>query len=104
MALRLPMFQGCHRFFGPLLLREGCRIVQLPVNHRPRPHGRSHYNLWNRSLRVIVDLFGVAWLMRRPTCYEVAPSFEAAPLPDLSPSPSLTAMTPKARRGVGQEV
>jgi dolichol-phosphate mannosyltransferase len=104
MALRLPMFKGCHRFFGPLLLREGCRIVQLPVNHRPRPHGRSHYNLWNRSLRVIVDLFGVAWLMRRPTCYAVAPSFEAAPLSDRSPSPSLSAITPKARRGVSQEV
>ena len=71
MALRLPMFHGCHRFFGPLLLREGCRIVQVPVNHRPRPHGQSHYNLWNRSLRVVVDLFGVAWLMRRPVRYEV---------------------------------
>ena len=87
MALRLPMFQGCHRFFGPLLLREGCRIVQLPVNHRPRPHGQSHYNLWNRSLRVIVDLFGVAWLMRRPTCYEVAPTFRRPPTRS-SPSPS----------------
>jgi glycosyltransferase involved in cell wall biosynthesis len=103
MALRLPMFQGCHRFFGPLLLREGCRIVQLPVNHRPRPHGRSHYNLWNRSLRVIVDLFGVAWLMRRPTRYEVAPASEAAPLSGLSPSPSLAMITPRAHRGVSQE-
>jgi glycosyltransferase involved in cell wall biosynthesis len=69
-ALRLPLFQGVHRFFGPLFLREGCRVVQVPVNHRPRPHGRSHYNLWNRSLRVIVDLAGVAWLMRRPVLHE----------------------------------
>jgi glycosyltransferase involved in cell wall biosynthesis len=102
MALRLPMFQGCHRFFGPLLLREGCRIVQLPVNHRPRPHGRSHYNLWNRSLRVIVDLFGVAWLMRRPVCYAVAWAPEATPLPGPSPSPS-PAQAPKPRCGLGQE-
>jgi hypothetical protein len=36
-------------------------------------HGRSHYNLWNRSLRVIVDLLGVAWLLRRPVCYQAAP-------------------------------
>lgn len=71
-ALRLPTFRGCHRFFGPLLLREGCSVVQVPVNHRPRPHGRSHYNLWNRSTRVVVDLFGVAWLMRRPARYELA--------------------------------
>jgi glycosyltransferase involved in cell wall biosynthesis len=99
MALRLPMFQGCHRFIGPLLLREGCRIVQLPVNHRPRPHGQSHYNLWNRSLRVIVDLFGVAWLMRRPACYEVA---WAPSLPGLAPSSSVQASRPRC--DLGQEV
>ena len=63
LALRLPAFHGMHRFLGPLLLREGARVVQVPVTHRPRPHGKSHYNLWNRSLRVVVDLLGVAWLM-----------------------------------------
>ena len=71
LGLRLPWFHGEHRFIGPLLLREGCRIVQIPVNHRPRIHGRSHYNLWNRSLRVLVDLLGVVWLMNRPVVYEV---------------------------------
>jgi dolichol-phosphate mannosyltransferase len=77
-ALQLPMFKGSHRFFGPLLLREGCRIVQVPVTHRPRKHGKSHYNLWNRSLRVVVDLMGVAWLIRRPVRYEIAASPEMA--------------------------
>ncbi|HEX8199051.1 MAG TPA: glycosyltransferase [Isosphaeraceae bacterium] len=85
-ALRLPMFHGAHRFYGPLLLREGCRIVQVPVIHRPRTHGRSHYNLWNRSLKVIVDLFGVAWLMRRPVRYRVAPPAEpTTPAPTRGP-------------------
>jgi glycosyltransferase involved in cell wall biosynthesis len=70
-ALRLPVFRGVHRFFGPLLLREGCRMVQVPVGHRPRAHGRSHYGVWNRSLRVIEDLLGVAWLMSRPLEYRV---------------------------------
>ncbi len=70
-VLRLPMFRGGHRFFGPMLLREGCRIVQVPVNHRHRAHGISHYNIWNRSLRVVVDLLGMAWLMRRPVTYKV---------------------------------
>ena len=65
------MFHGVHRFLGPLLLREECRIVQVPVNHRPRAHGRSHYNLRNRSIRVVVDLLGVAWLLRRPSRYQV---------------------------------
>ncbi len=84
MALRLPMFKGAHRFFGPLLLREGCTIVQLPVNHRERAHGISHYNFWNRSTRVVVDLFGVAWLMRRSVCYTVATEPAATPQPHQS--------------------
>jgi dolichol-phosphate mannosyltransferase len=83
-ALRLPLFHGAHRFFGPLLIREGCRIVQVPVNHRPRPHGQSHYNVWNRSVRVVVDLFGVAWLMRRPLCYEILPSTEIPTVSSMS--------------------
>jgi glycosyltransferase involved in cell wall biosynthesis len=94
-ALRLPMFRGCHRFFGPLLIREGCSIVQRPVNHRPRPHGKSHYNLWNRSVRLVVDLFGVAWLLRRDVRYEVAPD---------GPEPVPVPTAPqRSRRGVGRE-
>ncbi|GIW88112.1 MAG: glycosyl transferase [Isosphaeraceae bacterium] len=86
-ALRLPMFHGAHRFYGPLLLREGCRIVQMPCNHRPRPHGRSHYNLWNRSFNVVVDLLGVAWLMRRRVVYELRPLLDepASPTPTMPP-------------------
>jgi glycosyltransferase involved in cell wall biosynthesis len=76
-ALRLPAFRGVHRFFGPLLLREGCRLVQVPVGHRPRPHGRSHYNLWNRSIQVVVDLLGIAWLLRRPLQYRVIEAWDA---------------------------
>ena len=74
MALRLPMFHGMHRFIGPLLLREGCKLIQVPVGHRPRLRGCSNYNFWNRSLNVIVDLVGVAWLLRRPVRYRVIPS------------------------------
>jgi dolichol-phosphate mannosyltransferase len=70
-ALRLPRFHGMHRFIGPLLLREGCELVQVPVKHRPRISGRTHYNLWNRSLSVLIDLLGVIWLLRRPVRYQV---------------------------------
>jgi dolichol-phosphate mannosyltransferase len=70
LALRLPAFRGMHRFLGPLLLREGCRIIQVPVSHRPRLHGQSHYNLWNRSWSVLIDLLGVAWLMHRAVVYQ----------------------------------
>jgi glycosyltransferase involved in cell wall biosynthesis len=98
-ALRLPFFQGSHRFFGPLLIREGCRIVQVPVNHRPRPHGKSHYNIFNRSIKVVVDLFGVAWLMRRPVRFDVVRS-------GLDPGvASGTGFSPNpVRQATGQEV
>jgi glycosyltransferase involved in cell wall biosynthesis len=96
LALRLPVFQGFHRFLGPLLLREGCRIIQLPVNHRPRPHGVSHYNIWNRSIRVVVDLLGVAWLLRRPIRYQVVSAVKETALPSFSKA--------SARSGVEQEV
>jgi glycosyltransferase involved in cell wall biosynthesis len=76
-ALRFPMFHGAHRFYGALLLREGCKIVQIPVEHRARPHGKSHYNFWNRSINVLFDLLGMAWLMRRPVRYEVGWSAQA---------------------------
>lgn len=80
-ALRFPMFHGAHRFYGPLLIREGCRIVQIPVGHRPRPHGASHYNIWNRSIKVVVDLLGVAWLMRRPVRYQIRGLLDEATVP-----------------------
>ena len=91
MALRLPAFYGVHRFLGPLLLREGARVVQVPVTHRPRPHGASHYNVWNRSIRVVVDLLGVAWLMRRAIRYEVAAraASSSVPAPHFSMKPDL---------------
>jgi dolichol-phosphate mannosyltransferase len=61
----LPSFRGMHRFIGSLLIRDGRRFVQVPVGHRPRINGKTHYNIWNRSIQVIVDLFGVWWLCRR---------------------------------------
>jgi dolichol-phosphate mannosyltransferase len=73
-ALRLPLFHGMHRFIGPLLLREGCKLTQVPVKHRPRVNGRSHYNFRNRSFSVAIDLLGVFWLMRRPVRYPVIPN------------------------------
>ena len=76
-ALRLPMFYGMHRFFGSLLQREGCRLVQVPVHHRSRSHGRSHYTLWNRSIQVLIDLVGVAWLVHRTVRFDVLATCDA---------------------------
>ena len=80
LALRLPMFNGMHRFLGSLLLREGCDLIQVPVRHRPRFHGRSHYNFWNRSFQVVIDLLGVAWLMNRPLRSQVIQTWDSTQL------------------------
>lgn len=63
--LELPAFDHMHRFLPALFLRAGGSVMSLPVNHRPRERGRSHYGTLDRLAVGIVDLFGVFWLMRR---------------------------------------
>ena len=63
--LDLPYFDHMHRFMPALVIREGGRVVSMPVGHRPRTSGRSKYGNLDRLAVGIFDLFGVAWLMRR---------------------------------------
>jgi dolichol-phosphate mannosyltransferase len=63
--LRMPHFNHMHRFLPSLILRGGGTVVSVPVNHRPRVHGRSHYGTMRRLLNGLVDLAGVAWLIHR---------------------------------------
>lgn len=73
--LALPYFDHMHRFMPALVRREGGAVLSVPVNHRPRRRGRSHYGVLNRLFAGIVDMAGVIWLARRartPTVVEVA--------------------------------
>ncbi len=63
--LSLPLFRNCHRFLPALFVRAGATVIYQPVNHRPRVAGRSKYGVLNRLFVGIVDLMGVAWLLRR---------------------------------------
>ena len=63
--LRLPHFDHMHRFLPALVLRDGGRVVSVPVNHRPRTRGRSNYGTLDRLWVGIFDLAGMAWLQRR---------------------------------------
>jgi dolichol-phosphate mannosyltransferase len=63
--LELPRFDHMHRFLPALFLRDGRKVVSVPVNHRPRRHGVSKYGLHNRLWVGLVDLLGVLWLQRR---------------------------------------
>ena len=63
--LALPYFDHMHRFLPALVLRGGGRVLSVPVNHHPRTKGQSHYGIRDRLWSGIVDMLGVAWLMRR---------------------------------------
>ena len=63
--LAMPHFNHMHRFLPALIVRSGGRVVSFPVNHRPRMHGRSHYDTLRRLLNGLIDLAGVAWLQHR---------------------------------------
>jgi dolichol-phosphate mannosyltransferase len=61
----MPRFNHMHRFLPALIVRGGGKVISYPVNHRPRVHGQSHYDTLRRLVAGIVDLLGVAWLLRR---------------------------------------
>lgn len=64
-------FKGMHRFIPALIKGAGYRLVEIPVNHRPRRFGRSKYGLGNRALRATIDMFGVRWLLSRRLNYKI---------------------------------
>ena len=63
--LRLPYFDGLHRFLPALVKREGYAIGYVDVVDRPRGAGVSNYGMWDRLWVGIIDLAGVWWLIRR---------------------------------------
>jgi glycosyltransferase involved in cell wall biosynthesis len=52
-----------HRFLPVLAHYRGFRVAELPVNHRPRAHGRSRYGP-ERYLRGFFDLVTVTFIGR----------------------------------------
>ncbi len=58
-------FNGLHRYLPVFFNHARLRITEVPVNHRPRQHGRSKYSTWERARRGLYDLIGVRWLMAR---------------------------------------
>ena len=67
-------FKGMHRFIPALIKGAGFRILEIPVNHRPRKFGASKYGLANRALRATADMFGVHWLLSRRLDYKIRDS------------------------------
>jgi len=59
----LRLYGELHRFIPVLAHYRGYRIAEVPVNHRPRTHGRSRYGV-ERYLRGFFDLLSVSFLGR----------------------------------------
>lgn len=68
-AYRAEVVQGMrlygelHRYIPVLAHYRGYRITELPVNHRPREHGRSNYGV-ERYVRGFLDLLTVTFMGR----------------------------------------
>jgi glycosyltransferase involved in cell wall biosynthesis len=67
-AYRREVLQGfrlygeMHRFIPAYAGWVGARIVEVPVNHRPRLHGKPKYGL-ERTFKVVLDLLTVKFLI-----------------------------------------
>jgi dolichol-phosphate mannosyltransferase len=59
----LRIYGELHRFLPVLAHYRGYRVAELPVSHRPRPHGRSHYGV-ERYVRGFLDLLTVSFMGR----------------------------------------
>jgi dolichol-phosphate mannosyltransferase len=62
---RVKLWKGMHRFLPTLARMEGFRVVEVPVAHRPRPSGRSHFGVWNRLWKGLADVRTVRWMWSR---------------------------------------
>lgn len=67
----LVLYRGFHRFIPTLLKMRGFRVLEMPVNHRPRRFGRSNYGIGNRAGRALVDLLAVRWMKDRFLRHEI---------------------------------
>jgi glycosyltransferase involved in cell wall biosynthesis len=59
----LRLYGELHRFIPVLAHYRGYRTAELPVNHRPREHGRSRYGV-ERYVRGFLDLLTVSFIGR----------------------------------------
>ncbi len=59
----LQLYGELHRYIPVLAHYRGFKVAELPVNHRPREHGRSRYGV-ERYIRGFLDLLTVTFVGR----------------------------------------
>jgi len=68
---RVALYSGMHRFLPTLVRMQGYKVVEMPVNHRPRKYGLSKYGAMNRAARGLVDCLAVRWMSKRMLQYKL---------------------------------
>lgn len=61
----VPRFNGFHRYLPTMLRFQGFKVLDIPVNHRPRVRGVSKYGIGNRLWRGILDCLAMRWYRAR---------------------------------------
>jgi glycosyltransferase involved in cell wall biosynthesis len=56
------LYGELHRFIPALATQYGARVIEVPIQNVPRPHGSSHYGL-GRTLRVLFDILTIRFLL-----------------------------------------
>lgn len=64
-------FKGFHRFLPNIASMNGLRVLEVPVDHRPRRYGKSKYGIRNRIFKTSLDILGVLWLLNRRIDYQI---------------------------------
>ena len=57
----LHLYGEMHRFIPAIAQWSGAKVTEIPVNHRPRVHGKAKYGL-GRTWKVILDLITIKFL------------------------------------------
>ena len=76
---RVKLWKGMHRFLPTLARMEGFRVVELPVAHRPRPSGQSHFGVWNRLGKGLEDVRAIRWMWKNRFTYVATERGVASP-------------------------
>jgi dolichol-phosphate mannosyltransferase len=61
---RLVYFDGLHRYIPTFLANANLRMAEVPVSHRPRRNGRTHYSISRRGLKGIADIIRVRAMLK----------------------------------------
>jgi dolichol-phosphate mannosyltransferase len=75
----LVLYRGFHRFIPTLLKMRGYRVIEVPVQNRPRRFGQSKYGVMNRVFVATADLLVVRWMKNRFLRYQVAEDLGGEP-------------------------